>query len=107
MIIVTGDCRYVVIVLRFCVLTRGLRLRTDHRTSYPTALSGRSDAPHRDGHLLLALRLPIERLTAFAEVIERGGARIVLGCRPVKSVRLQPIVHSINRAIATQHGVEA
>ena len=65
------------------------------------------DATHGNCHLLLPLRLTIERLTAFAEVIERCGERIVLGYRPVKSVCLQPVVLSINGAIATQHGIEA
>jgi hypothetical protein len=66
-----------------------------------------SDATHGNCHLLLALGPTIERLTAFAEVIERCGDRIVLGYRPVDSVCLQPVVLSINGAIATQHGIEA
>ena len=65
------------------------------------------DATHGNRHLLLALGLTIERLTAFAEVIERRGDQIVFGCRPVKSVFLHPFVLSINRAIATQDGIEA
>lgn len=65
------------------------------------------DATHGNGHLLLALGSTIERLTAFAEVIERCGDRIVFGYRPVDSVCLQPVVLSINGAIATQHGIEA
>jgi hypothetical protein len=65
------------------------------------------DATHGNGHVLLALGLTIDRLTALAEVIQRGGDRIVFGYRPVKSVCLQPVVLSINGAIATQHGIEA
>ena len=65
-----------------------------------------SDATHGNRHLLLALRLTIDRLTAFAEVIERCGGWIVFGCRPVKSVRLQPIELSIDRAIAPQDDIE-
>ena len=65
-----------------------------------------SDATHGNCHLLLALRLTIQRFTAFAEVIERCGDRIVLGYRPVEAVCLQPVVLSINRAIAPQHGIE-
>src|SRR5688572_26313938 len=65
------------------------------------------DATHGNCHLLLPLGLTIERLTAFAEVIERCRDRIVFGYRPVKSVCLQPVVLSINGAIATQHGIEA
>src|SRR5215471_18782571 len=65
------------------------------------------DATHGNCHLLLALGPTIERLTAFAEVIERCGDRIVLGYRPVKAVCLHPVVLSINRTIATQHGIEA
>src|SRR5439155_24776235 len=65
------------------------------------------DATHGNCHLLLALGPTVERLTAFAEVIERCGGRIVFGYRPVDSVCLQPVVLSINSAIATQHGIEA
>ena len=50
-----------------------------------------SDATHGNCHLLLALRLTIQRFTAFAEVIERCGDRIVLGYRPVEAVCLQPV----------------
>ena len=64
-------------------------------------------ATHGNCHLLLALWLTIERLTAFAEVIERRGDRIVFGYRPVDSVCLQPVVLSTTGAIATQHGIEA
>ena len=65
------------------------------------------DAAHGHCHLLPALGLTIERLTAFAEVIERCGDRIVLGYRPVKAVCLQPVVLSVNRAIAPQDSIEA
>src|SRR5688500_10472562 len=60
------------------------------------------DASGGNRHLLLTLGLTIEPLTAFAEVIERCGDRIVFGCRPVRPVCLQPVVLSINGAIATQ-----
>src|SRR5262245_8656258 len=65
------------------------------------------DATHGNCHLLLALRPTIERLTAFAEFIERCAARIVFGFRPIDSVCLQPVVLSINGAIASEHGIEA
>src|SRR5262249_16682349 len=65
------------------------------------------DAAHGNCHLLLSLGLTIERLTAFAEVIERCRDRVVLGYRPVKAVCLQPVVLAINGTVATQHGIEA
>ena len=64
----------------------------------PTSERSLPDATHGDCHLLLALGPTIERLTAFAEVVQRCGDRIVFGYRPVDSVCLQPVVLSINRA---------
>ena len=90
----------VAVVLRECVSRRLDLADPDFERSLP-------DATHGNCHLLLALGLTIERLTAFAEVIERCGDRIVFGYRPVHSVCLQPVVLSINGAIATQHGIES
>ena len=89
-----------------CVLTlECVPLRLD--LAGPNFERSLPDATHGNCHLLLALGPTIERLTAFAEVIERCGDRIVFGYRPVDSVCLQPVVLSINGAIATQHGIEA
>jgi hypothetical protein len=44
------------------------------------------NATHGDRHLLLALEMTIERLTAFAKVIERCGHRVAFRYRPVNSV---------------------
>jgi hypothetical protein len=89
-----------------CVLTlECVPLRLD--LAGPNFERSLPDATHGNCHLLLALGSTIERLTAFAEVIERCGDRIVFGYRPVDSVCLQPVVLPINGAIATQHGIEA
>ena len=78
-----------------------------HHSVGPNFERSLPDATHGNCHLLLALGPTIERLTAFAEVIERCGDQIVFGYRPVDSVCVQPVVMSINGAIATQHGIEA
>ena len=64
------------------------------------------DTTNGNRHLLLTPRLTIERVTALAEVIEGCGRRIVVGPRPVKTVCLQPVVLSVNRPVATEHGIE-
>ena len=79
----------------------------DAKNEIPQEEASLPDAPDGNCHLLLALGLTIEPLTAFAEVIERCAVQIVVGCRPVKSVCLQPFVLSINGVVPRVHGIEA
>src|SRR5262249_35374494 len=65
-----------------------------------------SDASHGDRHRLVSVRLTMESFPAFAEVVIGSGARIVVGCRPVKSMRFQALVFSIG-VISTQNGIKA
>src|SRR4029453_6498049 len=65
------------------------------------------DATHGNCHLLLALHVSTESLTAFTKVIEKRTGRTVVRGRPVEAMSFQPFIPAIGGSTAAEHGVES
>ena len=65
------------------------------------------DTPNGSCHLLLALPVSTESLTAFTKVIETRTGRTVVRGRPVEAMSFQPVIPAVGNTAATEHGAES